>query len=78
MSTLRDLRRAQGILTSEEFAVRLHLSIATLKKAEAGRRVSRNTALRIAEFLQLPPHDISDLLYEGKEVDVLNVQPRDS
>ncbi len=78
MSTIRDLRRAQGILTAEEFSVKLHIGISTVKKAEAGQSVSRNTALRIAEFLQLPPHDISDLLYEGKEVDVLNVQPRDS
>lgn len=67
MSTLQQLREEAGFLTPEAFAAHADLSNNTIRRAERGRVITRQSALRIARVLQMPLEEIEGLQYVGKD-----------
>lgn len=68
--TLRELRKRKGYFSAEVFAVDIHTSASTIKRAELGERIRNTTAWRIARALGTTPEAIEGLNYEGRPIDV--------
>lgn len=71
MNTLQMLREAAGYFTPEELAVKAGVSNNTVRRAERGYRITRQSALRLARALNRLPEEIDGLQFVGKEQSIV-------